>query len=344
MHDGRQSQGGRLSQCLAVLMLSVVLTACQSGAGPGLQGPDTDGPVTVISAPETGADAAPRPRQAMAGEPAMSNRYSLILDRGIAEIERGRPQEASGHFRQAIGVAPQHYLGWLMLGMALLESDANGDAMAALRKARNLARRAGQDQAVAEADGHMGFLYYRSKSLDLALAALNRSISVMRREKETLSLALNFYRLALVYDKKQMSREALAAAGKSVNLFHRLGSAEDTVQPYSLIGDILWQRKDLAGAADAYTRVLKYGRSRANTGHAVLAHIGMGDILLRQGNQARACVHWQVAARLAHARGGLDKLVAVLARNWRDADCEGETGGPLDRPAPLAPKTVEEAA
>lgn len=340
----RKYVGERLVQLLCILALPVLVNACQTGAGLETQALDTGGSVTAISAPASRADGVPRSRQARTGELAISRRYSNILDQGIAEIDRGRPREASRYFRQAIGVAPQHYLGWLMLGMALLESDADRDAMAVLRKARNLAGRMGQEQAVAEADGHLGFLYYQARSYDLALAALNRSISVMRREKETLSLALNFHRLALVYDKKQMPREALAAARKSVSLFHQLGAAEDTVRPNILIGDILKQRKDLAGAADAYSRVLKYGGGRGNIGYQVLAHIGMGDILLTQGNLARACVHWQVAARLAHARGGLDDLVSVLARHWRDADCEGETGGPLNRPAPLAPDGQEDAA
>lgn len=340
------SDCGRLVWRLAALTLSLLLIACQAGGDRYAAGPVPGAanirhtPVLDRNLPGKSSEVEPRTRRHDAGgPPPVSQRYMQVIDRGVAAIDGRRLDEAVGHFRQATGIAPRQYSGWLMLGMALMEKKLNRESMAALRKARSLAQQVGEDLAVAEADGHMGFVYYRVRSYELALAALNRSIQVMRRDGESPSLARNFYRLALVYRRKSMPHEALSAAREAVGVHQRLGRVVDAVPSYTLIGEILKDGRDRQGAAKAYARVLRLGNERRHAGHLVLAHIGIADILRVQGNLARACMHWQVAGRLARARGGMDKLVAALARSWRNADCAGQTGGPLDRPAPKAPPT-----
>lgn len=283
-------------------------------------------------------------RHAVGAWGGLGDRYKQALDRGMAALENGRAREAAGHFRHATEIGPGLFGGWLMLGTVLMRTELDRDALTALKKARHLAGQAGHEQAVAEAEGHIGYLHFRAKSYDLALQALKRSIRMMRGEDVTASLARNYYRLALVQHTQGAQQNAVAAARKSISLYHRLGMAGATVQAYSLIADILQARKDLDGAVNAYSRVLKYGDEQKYPVLFVAAHLGLGDILQVQGDLPRACGHWEMAARIARNRGELDYLVTDLARTWRDAGCGGKSGNPLNRSPSVIPGVREGAA
>lgn len=74
----------------------------------------------------------------------------LLAMLGTALIEEGNPQDAVEPFRSASRLRPDYTASWKGLGRALFESGLHEEAVAALRKGIEVARKNGDLQAVRE--------------------------------------------------------------------------------------------------------------------------------------------------------------------------------------------------
>lgn len=69
---------------------------------------------------------------------------------GNEYLKRNQPEEAAAHLRQATVLDPQYSAAWKLLGKALTETQALGDALAAYRQGIGVAEARGDKQAAKE--------------------------------------------------------------------------------------------------------------------------------------------------------------------------------------------------
>jgi tetratricopeptide (TPR) repeat protein len=103
--------------------------------------PTTYSVLVMVERKASDTDTSPRKRTVSAGETEreIPQTARKAYDRGVSAVDRGRLEEAVGHFREALAIAPDYLFALNDLGVQLMRLDCLEEATATLARAVELA-------------------------------------------------------------------------------------------------------------------------------------------------------------------------------------------------------------
>lgn len=213
-------------------------------------------------------------------DPAAHSRYAMFLQ------EQGRGAEAVAHFRSALDLNPRSAEHAYNLGLALLNNDRPGDALAVL-----------DSHPVGSADGFVlrGAVLNALGRPPEAAEALRRAVALGPGNPDSL------YDLALTLLKIDASAEATALLERGRRRFPRVAKI------HAASGMVAYLNGRNAEAVKAYEAAVKLEPGAADL------HASLGDVYDATGDLVRAGAAYAVSLKLD---GSVAAVHVKSGRNW----------------------------
>jgi superkiller protein 3 len=213
--------------------------------------------------------------------------WQELLEQGSRAQRSGNYVEAEQRFRQALELQPDNAQVYVALGNLLRQQEKIPQAIAMLSRAIELA----PDNASAHI--YLALARYERVSdrreLGLVIDGLRQGISLDPRN------GLAYYYLGALLSDQGNLEEAIAAYRTALEL------GERTSLVYYYLGNTLSDQGNLEEAIAAYRQALSlpdYPSHQPAPVHA-MAHNGIGEVLLRQGQVTAAAREFQSAVGIA---------------------------------------------
>jgi tetratricopeptide (TPR) repeat protein len=225
----------------------------------------------------------------MNAPPQAVSEIDRTLQWAMGAVNSGRGEDAERLAREVLAQVPQHATALHILGCALLLRGRAAEAIVPLEKAA----RARQDPAI---ETQLAIALRQTGRADDALARVTRATRRRPAHAEA------FHELGLQLFSSHRPNEAITA------IEHGLDVLPGSVDLWVLLGGIYKAQRERAKAKAAFVRAL------AITADHAAAHYGIGDILIDDGEFARATDHLQraLAAAPSDVQAKLKLAVSLL--------------------------------
>jgi tetratricopeptide (TPR) repeat protein len=190
--------------------------------------------------------------------------------------------------------------------LLLLRGDYDG-ARNSFEQRRQIYVDAGNDLAVAHADGEIGMIEMEQGNYDEALKRFNRMYDVSRQKGDRPDMARAVGRIGQIHAGRGEHQEALRKYVEALELFTLLGDRSRMAFFEGEIGLIAWNRMEYEAAMDHYQREEKIYRTLGDRHGAAMAgcKIGLIHVDRNELDRAETCFtdYLRTTTELGYRRG-----------------------------------------
>jgi serine/threonine protein kinase len=273
----------------------------------GMQLPDEEAPIDAIRSTQL-------------------QRGASYIGIGIALTEIGRYASAEAFFHGALRVAESQESpllaanAWADLGVVAAEQGSFATAIEDYRKAVDLWGRLGNQRMVAVNLMNMGNAQFSLSNIESAQSLLTKALADAEASGDAHAVASCKANLANVLIACGQHQEGLRLFSESREIFVMAGNLSGQLQCLAGEAMVYEAQDETRRASSIYCQVIETARTVGDTKYETVAHLGLGNVRLSEGQPREAAEHFRAALERSRSVGdrhseakSLGNLGAALA-------------------------------
>jgi tetratricopeptide (TPR) repeat protein len=216
------------------------------------------------------------------------------------------------------------------LGLVHRQRGELEEALAMLRRVREIAEADGDKVNMARTYGNLGLVHGERGEWEEALAMHRKALGIYEEYGDQRGMALNYGNLGLVHHARGEWEEALAMHRKSLAIEEELGDRAGMAAGYGNLGLVHQERGEWEEALAGHRKALGIYEELGDRAGVSRNVYNLGNVLKDQGDWAGAAEHFRRSLTLAEELGMPDDRIQNRRRALAEAEAHlaGSKGSP----------------